>query len=365
MKISKLKLRKFRNYDKLEIKFNDNLNIIIGNNAQGKTNILEAIYFLSITKSFLPVNDKNCMMKDEVFSKIEANIINNDKKKKLSLIINDLGKRLEINDNEIKKHSDYIGNLKVIIFNPDNIRLIKDAPSNRRKFINIEISQLYGRYINILNEYNVLLKQRNEYLKYVKNGKKNEIYFSVLNDKFVELAYEIYKYRNDFINKLNEYIGEIYKKISSYDGLYIEYIPSIDISNFDELKHVMLNKLNSNYDREVFYGTSLYGPHRDDFSLKIEDSDLLLYGSQGQLKMAVLALKLAEIDVFNEVSGEYPVLLLDDLFSELDVFKRNRIIKYLNRDIQTIITTTDLNCINKNIIRDAFVFKIDNGKIVD
>lgn len=365
MRIDHLKLNKFRNYDKLDIKFNDNLNIIIGNNAQGKTNILEAIYFLSITKSFLSVNDKNCMKRDEVFTKIEADVINNDKKKKLSLIINDNGKRLEINNNQIKKHSEYIGNLKIIIFNPDNIRLIKDAPGNRRKFLNIEISQLYGRYINILNEYNVVLKQRNEYLKYIKNGRPNEIYFSILNEKFVELAYEIYKYRIDFINNLNKYIGNIYKEISNYDGLYINFIPSIDINDIDNFKNNMLNKLKNNYEREIIYGNSLYGPHRDDFSFKLDDNDLLLYGSQGQLKMAILALKLAEIDVFYDVSGEYPVLLLDDLFSELDVFKRNKVINYLNRDIQTIVTTTDLDNINNELIKNAYVFKIDNGKVIN
>ena len=364
MRIDHLKLNKFRNYDKLDIKFNDNLNIIIGNNAQGKTNILEAIYFLSITKSFLSVNDKNCMKRDEVFTKIEADVINNDKKKKLSLIINDNGKRLEINNNQIKKHSEYIGNLKIIIFNPDNIRLIKDAPGNRRRFLNIEISQLYGKYINLLNEFNVVLKQRNEYLKIIKNNNYNEIYFSILNEKFVELSYEIYKYRISFIDNLNKYIGQIFKEISGFDGLYIKYIPSVDILDMDNFKTIMLNKLKDNYDRELIYGNSLYGPHRDDFSFKINENDLLLYGSQGQLKMAILALKLSEIDVFNEVSQEYPILLLDDLFSELDVSKRNNVISYLNRDIQTILTTTDLENINSELIVDSYVYKIDDGKII-
>ena len=364
MKIERLKLKKFRNYDKLDIKFNDKLNIIIGNNAQGKTNILEAIYFLSITKSFLSINDKNCMKKDEVFTKIEGNIRTNKGKNKLSLLLNENGKKLEINDNEIKKHSDYIGNLKVIIFNPDNIRLIKDAPGNRRRFLNIEISQLYGKYINLLNEFNVVLKQRNEYLKIIKNNNYNEIYFSILNEKFVELSYEIYKYRISFIDNLNKYIGQIFKEISGFDGLYIKYIPSVDILDMDNFKTIMLNKLKDNYDRELIYGNSLYGPHRDDFSFKINENDLLLYGSQGQLKMAILALKLSEIDVFNEVSQEYPILLLDDLFSELDVSKRNNVISYLNRDIQTILTTTDLENINSELIVDSYVYKIDDGKII-
>ena len=364
MKIKNLRLKKFRNYNKLDIYFSDKLNIIIGNNAQGKTNILEAIYFLAITKSFLAVNDRNCMKKNEVFTKIEANIVDNSKKKKLSLVLNEESKRLEINGNEIKKHSDYVGNLKVIIYSPDSIKLIKDAPGNRRKFLNVEISQLYGKYITILNEYNVLLKQRNEYLKYIKNGKVNEIYFSILNDKFVELSKEIYEYRITFINYLNKYIGKIFKEISGYDGLYIEYIPSVDIGDMNSFTSYMIDKLRVNRDREVIYGSSLYGPHRDDFSFKLDDNDLLLYGSQGQLKMSILALKLAEIDVFKDICGEYPVLLLDDLFSELDVSKRNKVINYLNKDIQTILTTTDLNNVDDNLICDASIFRVDNGNII-
>ncbi len=154
MKIENLKLKNFRNYSDLDIQFNDRLNIIIGNNAQGKTNILEAIYFLSITKSNLIVNDKNCIKKDTLFTRLIGNISDNSGRKKIQILMNINEKRLEINNNEIKKHANYIGTLKVIIFNPDDVRLIKDAPGNRRRFINIEISQLYGKYINILNEYN-------------------------------------------------------------------------------------------------------------------------------------------------------------------------------------------------------------------
>ena len=181
MKIRNLKLKNFRNYTDLDIEFNDRLNIIIGNNAQGKTNILEAIYFLSITKSNLPINDKNCIKKESLFTRITGNIEDTNGSKKLQILMNANEKRLEVNNNEIKKHANYIGNLKVIIFNPDDIRLIKEAPSNRRKFINIEISQLYNKYLTTLNEYNMVLKQRNEYLKVIKTGKINEIYFDILN----------------------------------------------------------------------------------------------------------------------------------------------------------------------------------------
>ena len=365
MKIENLKLQNFRNYSSLDINFSDKLNIIIGNNAQGKTNILESIYFLSITKSNLPVNDKTCIKKEAMFSKIIGNIEDINSKKKLEILMNTNGKKLTINGNEIKKHSQYIGNLKVIIFNPDDVRLIKDAPGNRRRFINIEISQLYSKYINILNEYNLVLKQRNEYLKVIKNGKINELYFDILNEKLVDLAEIIYEYRIKFIDNINKYIENVFKSISGYKGLNIKYIPNVDITNMDNFKEIMLSKLKSNYEREIFMGNTLIGPHRDDFSFILDNNDLLVYGSQGQIKMAILALKLALIDVFYQECGEYPVLLLDDLFSELDVEKRNKVINYLNRDIQTIITTTDLKNIDKRLIKKAIIYKIDDARIIE
>lgn len=366
MKIDRLKLKNFRNYDSLDISFNDNLNIIIGNNAQGKTNILEAIYFLSITKSNLAINDKTCIRKNMLFSKLECSVKDiNDTINRLSILMNVNGKKLEINGNEIKKHSDYIGSLKVIIFNPDDVRLIKDSPGNRRRFLNIEISQLYGNYINTLNEYNLVLKQRNEYLKVIKNGNKNELYFEILNQKLVDLAVSIYKYRIGFIDDINKYIANIFYDIADCSGLFIKYLPNIDTSNVDSIKDILLNKLNNNVDKEIIYGSTLYGPHRDDFTFQLDNNDLLLYGSQGQQKMAILALKLAEIEVFYQVCKDYPVVLLDDLFSELDVFKRNKVIKYLNRDIQVIVTTTDLKNIDKRLVKDANIYKINDGKIIE
>ena len=213
MIINRLKLKNFRNYDSLDITFNNKLNIIIGNNAQGKTNILEAIYFLSITKSNLAMSDKSCIKKDKVSSKLEASIEDKIGKKNISILLNSIGKKLTVNSNEIKKHSEYIGNLKVVIFNPDDVRLIKEAPGNRRKFLNIEISQLYNSYINILNEYNVILKQRNEYLKVIKNKPINNVYLDIVNNKLADLAESIYKYRLNFINEINKYIDDIYFNI--------------------------------------------------------------------------------------------------------------------------------------------------------
>lgn len=365
LKINKLCLKNFRNYIDLEVEFNDKLNIIIGNNAQGKTNILEAIYFLSITKSFLSVNEKTLIFRDREYSRVLGEIVNSGFKKKLSVLINNNGKKIEINNNLVKRHIDYLGNLRVIVFSPDDIRLLKDSPSNRRRFLNIELSQLYDKYVRFLAEFNIILKQRNEYLKIVKNGKFNQNYYDILNDKYVDLAVSIYLYRYNFIEMINEYIGDKYYFISGDSGLVVRYITDIDISDRNMMKKVLLDKLVDSYNREVMYGNTLIGPHKDNFCFYLNENNLSLYGSQGQLKMSILALKMAEIDVFKKITGETPVLLLDDIFSELDIEKRNKLIKFLNDDIQTIMTTTDLSEIDDELVSIANVYRIENGIIVE
>ena len=366
MKINSILLKNFRNYNNLNIKFNNNLNIIIGNNAQGKTNIIEAIYFLSITKPIILSNEKNIIMKNKNVAFLKANIsyLNYDNSLAINLSTNN--KKLYINNREIKKHSEYIGKLKVVLFTPDSLNIIKDSPNIRRRFLNIDISQLNEKYINILNELNVVLRQRNEYLKHIKNEKVscNFAYLDVLNEKFINLSLTIYDYRKNFIRNLNYYINNIFYDISGYNNLVLEYKTNISFAENEDRYNIFLEKLEKNYQREVFYGTTLYGPHRDDFDFVLSDNNLLLYGSQGQKKMAILALKLAELNVFKDNCGEYPILLLDDLFSELDIEKRNKIISYLNQDIQTIITITDLNNIDKSFIENANLYEIKNGTIV-
>ncbi len=364
MKIQNLNLKNFRNYNKLDISFNDKLNIIIGNNAQGKTNILEAIYYLSITKPISINNDKSIIMRDKEGTSISTVVVDKDSSNKLTINVTSNGKKLLINSNEIKKHSDFIGKLKVILFTPDSLGIIKEGPGNRRRFLNIEISQLYVRYINILNEFNVILKQRNEYLKIIREGNYNKEYMNILNEKFISLSIDIYKYRKKFIDLLNRYIGSIFKDISSYEGLSLRYITNIDLSDMNNIEKVLMEKIDAGFNRDVIYGSTLIGPHRDDFSFILEDNDLLLYGSQGQLKMAVLALKLAEIEVFKDICGENPVILLDDLFSELDINKRNKVINYLNKDMQTIITTTDLSNVDEEYINNSYIFEIENGAVI-
>lgn len=365
MIIRNIKLKNFRNYENLDFVLNNRLNIIIGNNAQGKTNILESIYFLSLTKSFFAVNDKVVIKKNCLYARIDGIITSNNGCNNLSILVNNYGKYLKIGNKEIKKSSDYLGYLKVILFSPDNIRLLKEGPSIRRRFLNIEISQLSKRYILILNQFNDLLKQRNEYLKNIRNSLVDKDYMLILNQKFAELAYQIYNFRNDFIVEINKRIKDIYKSIINIDNIEIKYITDVKLNDKEIMINEIIDRLDKNYDKEILYGNTLIGPQRDDFSILLNGNDISSYGSQGQMRIAILSVKLSEIDIIFNKFGEYPVILLDDIFSELDVDKRNKLIKYLNCDRQVIITTTDIENINEELVNNAKLFKIDNGKVIE
>lgn len=361
MKITKMTLKKYRNYDNLEISFNDNLNIIIGDNAQGKTNLLESIYVLGVTRSFLSGNDRNLIKFENKASLIKGEIITNDGKFNLEVLINENGKIVKVNNKEIKKLSDYISLLNVIVFNSDSIRVFKDSPTARRKYFNIEISQINKKYLKLLGDYNTVLKQRNEFIKVMNINKSNDmLYLEVLNEKYALLSLEIYKYRKDFIDNINKYLDDSFKYITGYSNLKLKYISNF--GSFD--KDMFINKLNDNLARDIQYKMTLIGPNRDDFYFLLDDKNLSVYGSQGQIRSAVLALKLAEVKLFDDVTKESPILLLDDMFSELDINKRNNVLKYLDGSVQTIITTTDIKNISNDIKKKANVYEIKEGKII-
>lgn len=361
MIIEKIKLKNYRNYDSLEIDLNKKLNIIIGKNAQGKTNILESIYVLSLTKSYLGVNDKNLIKLGNNYAILEANTILNSGPKKFKVLIKDNGKQVIINGNEVKKLSDYVSNLKVIIFSPENIRMIKEGPSVRRKFLNMEISQISIKYVKLLMNYNNIIRQKNEYLKL---DNKNIDYLDVLNDEIAKLSVEIYLLRRKFLDNINTYIDRIYYEIMGMKGLRVRYISNIDyFENKKEMVDKYREKLDKYLEKEMLYKISLIGPHRDDFIFVLNDKNIALYGSQGQLRSVILALKLSEIELFKKSSDDDPILLLDDIFSELDIDKKNNLIKYINDNIQTIITTTDINMIDEKLVKKASIFEIQNGKL--
>lgn len=365
MRLSKLELINFRNYKKIKINLNKNINIFIGNNGQGKTNILEAIYILAITKSHRYGDQINLIRKEMELAKIKGILKKDRIISDLEINISKNSKKISINSSEIKKLSDYITNMNVIMFTPDDLDIIKGSPQIRRNLLNIEISQLDKNYVKYLNEYNKILKMRNEYLKtlYINNiGDKR--YLDIITDNLIDRAIYIYKKRFEFIEKLNNNLESIYYNITGYKDLKIIY-NSLELDKYDEeyIKNKLKSKFESNYKKELAIGSTLYGPHRDDLLFKIGDDDVRIFSSQGGQRLAVVALKLAEIPIFKEITGYYPILLLDDIFSEIDGKKRNKLIKYINNDFQTIITTTDLKNVNKKLIENAKIFEVFSGNI--
>ena len=367
MKINKLYLVHFRNYSKLNISFGEKMNIFVGDNAQGKTNILEAIVFLALTKSHRIGVNPNIIEFGKLKTKLTGTISKNKVVSKLQIEMTDNSKKLKINHSDIRKVANYISYLNIIIFTPDDLEIIKGAPNIRRNLLNIQLSQISQEYLKSINEYNKILKTRNEYLKIIfSNSIADNTYLDIITDKLIEKAIIIYQSRKRYIDCINLEIDDYFYKIYGEKGLKISYIPNITFDDFEyetirkKLKHV----LKKNYLKELNYGMTIYGPHRDDFIFEFKSNDVKYYGSQGQQRLAIICFKLSEISIFNEYTGTTPVLLLDDIFSELDVRKRNKLLKIIGAsDIQSIITTTDLKNINKKFVETACVFKVDNGNV--
>ena len=367
MILKKIKVVNYRNLVKQEVNFSNNINIFIGDNAQGKTNLLESIYFLALTKSYR-TNDINLINKDSISTKIKGDIRDSGIFKTLSVELSDSNKKVKINNNEISKISDYITNLNVVLVSPEDINILQGTPAERRNFLNIELSQISKNYIKKYNEFNKILKIRNNYLKMCYgNLNTDKRYLDSLTENLIDREIDIYQERNNFINLINENVSNIYKDIIGISNFKIVYEPNIDLDNFDReyLKEKLTQKYNNSLNKEIENGMTLYGPHRDELKFLINNEDIKIYGSQGQQKVAIIALKLSEISIFKDITGTYPIILLDDVFSELDVKTKNKLIKYIPLDIQVIITTNDTKGLNKKFIDSAKIFNVVKGKITE
>lgn len=350
----------------MDVKFGEGMNIFVGDNAQGKTNILEAITMLALTKSHRVGVNPNIIMFNKMKAKIKGVVKRGKIITKLGIEMTDNEKKLEVNSTDIKKVADYISNLDVIVFTPDDLEIIKGSPNVRRNLLNIQLSQISKVYLNTYNEYNKLLKTRNEYLKILfQNAIADETYLDIITDRLIEKAIIIYQQRKEYLDFINENIDKNYKYIADNVGLEVHYVPNIEILEYDSesIRKKLKHYYKKNYKKELNYGMTLVGPHRDDFSFLFCGKDLKFFGSQGQQKTAVLAYKLSEIPIFEKCCGTPPVLLLDDIFSELDLKKRNRLLKLVSSGIQSIITTTDLKNINKKYLIDAYIYNVKNGNI--
>lgn len=355
MKITNLKLVNYRNYDQININFSNNINIIYGNNGTGKSNLIEAIYLLSLTKSFRTLDDKN-LIKSNSNTALVKGIIDN---KVYFIELGNSLKKVFIDNKKINKISDYISKVNIILFNPLDTKILTDSPNARRKMLNIEISQINKEYVNLLSTYNRILKHRNAYLKQLYlNGNASIDYLNILTTKLIDLGTNIYNIRKDYIEQINNNLTNIYKEIFDYGELNIKYI-----STFNKDKEELLQIFQKNYKKEITYGKTIFGIHHDDIHFILDGYNIKEYGSIGQQKNSIISFKLAELPLIKEKNGTYPILILDDLFSELDNKKINNIIKMLNKEVQTFITSTDIDRVNKDLLNDSYIFYINNGKI--
>ena len=353
MYIKKVKLENFRNYEKQEIIFNKNINNIFGDNAQGKTNILEAIFICGLGKSFRTNQDKELININKDYSNVEIEYYKKDREGKIKLELNQK-KDFYINDIKVKKVSDILGKIYVVLFTPQDINILKNDPSKRRRFLNIMISQLRPMYVHILNKYNKTLEQRNNYLKQIKYENKSVEMLDIWDEQLVDLGTKIFIYRKEFLEKINNKIKNIHLiTTQNKENIEIKYKSNI----IDENKYLQELKNKRNIDIQKGY-TSI-GIHRDDFEIFINNENISIYGSQGQQRSSIISLKLAEAETIYEEIEEYPIILLDDFMSELDKKRIKGFIENIKEN-QVIITSTEKIILDKNEIN---YYNVKNAKI--
>lgn len=368
MIVKNLKIQNYRNFKEVDIELNDDLNIFIGDNGQGKTNLLESIYLCSIGRTFRLNNENDLINFNENRSLVELSVNKNKYFLNIELIL-EKNKRKQVKFNGVKldKTGEMIGVLNNVIFTPDDMKIIKESPVERRKFINIDISQIKPKYKYLLNQYKKIISQRNNILKNYYTNSSNKDIINIWNEYLINIGTELICYRKDYINNLKKYGAEIYSDLSGnkeiFDMIYKCNIGNIASMDKNSIKILFQEKINKNMENEIHKGTSLYGPHKDDLIIKINDKECKYFASQGQQRSAILALKLAEIEIIKSEIGEYPVLLLDDVLSELDNTRKGYLIKYI-KGIQTVITTTDDNDL-KILTKDynKKFFYINEGRI--
>ena len=368
MIVKSLNLLNFRNYANQLIEFSDNYNIIYGENGQGKTNIVESLFFCSSARSHRTSKDIEMIKDGSEFSRIQLLIDKENNNQNIDIILTtNQRKKIKINDIPQKKVGSLMGCLNTILFSPEDLMIIKDGPSGRRKFIDISISQLKPSYFSDLINYARVVQQKNMLLKNIENFKNKSDMIQVWNENMSLYGSKIIKNRSDYVKNLLSYAQENHFKLTGkLEKLNIIYNPSIVCdanSNISEIKEIFLRVLNDIRDNEIRRGVCLVGPQRDDYSFYLNDYNIRIYGSQGQQRTAILSAKLAEIDIVKNDIGENPVLLLDDVMSELDSGRRNYLLQSLT-NVQTIITCTDKTIYEGNLTGDSKFFHIKNGKVV-
>ena len=374
MKIKSLKLLYFRNYLSTNIDAHPSLNVLVGNNANGKTNIIESIFCLALGKSYRTKSDSECIMFGETATAMSCIVNKNNRELDIMLGINNKGKSAKIAGIKKTKLTDFVGELNVVLFSPEDLQIVKGSPALRREFMNREFYQFSRIYHKYYLMYQHLLKQRNSYLKDMRKNPKDEMslaYLETLTSQLAKVALYITKERVSFVQDISKLTYKNMLNISNgQETLKIKYKSSVlDALNISEindesfteenLTKVMMKK---SFD-DIMRGSTKIGPQHDDLEFYINDLDAKMYASQGQQRSIVLSLKLAEINYLKEKTGTYPVLLLDDVLSELDKNRQLKLLDAINENVQTFITTPSISDIKEDLLKKAKVFKIEDGNI--
>ncbi len=369
MFIKKLRLENFRNYKTLDLSFSKDFNIIYGDNGQGKTNIIESIFMCASGRSHRTSKDFELILIPEKFSSIGIELFKGNDNRLIEIFLKkDEKKKILINEIPVKRVGDLMGNLNAVIFSPEDLMIIKEGPSLRRRFIDITISQLRPSYFFDLQQYLKILSQRNALLKQAQQNQSALKTIDVWNYNLAATGARIIKNRLLFTEKLSRISEHKHSMITEgKEKLKITYSPSIKIDAYSDVKqieNVFLKTLEESQEREIFKASTLHGPQRDDMELFLNGMNLRFYGSQGQQRTSVLSMKMSEIEIMKEETGEYPVLLLDDVMSELDLGRQQFLYKSLE-DVQTFITCTDKSFFIENDVKDASFFWISKGMVLE
>ena len=359
MKIKQLKLKNYRNYDLLDLKFDDNTNIFYGDNAQGKTNILESIYLCGTTKSHRGTKDRDLIKFGEEESHIEAIVVKNNVSFQIDLHLKkNSPKGIAINKMPIKRASELFGILNIVFFSPEDLNIIKNGPSERRRFIDLELAQLDKVYLSDLSNYNRIVNQRNILLKETYDRKELIDILDVWDLQLIKYGNKIIDKRNLFISQINEIIQKIHKKLTGEkENIFISYESSCGTLDLEKA-------LLKNRERDIKMKSTSVGPHRDDICFMVNELDIRKFGSQGQQRTAALSLKLSEIELVKKVIDDTPILLLDDVLSELDKNRQNYLLESIS-DVQTLITCTGLDDFVNHKFSIHKILRVEEGHVIE
>lgn len=357
MKIESLKLKSFRNYELLSLGFDKSTNIFYGDNAQGKTNILEAVYLSGTTKSHRGTKDKDMIQFGANESHIETIVEKNGIKYQIDMHLKkNSPKGIAINKIPIRKASELFGIINIVFFSPEDLNIIKNGPGERRRFIDLELSQLDKVYLNNLSNYNRIVNQRNHLLKEIDYNKGALETLDIWDMQLLQYGNKIIERRQKFIEEINKIISNIHKKLTgNREDIKIVYEPSNGALSFEQA-------LLKNKEKDLRIKSTSVGPHRDDIAFLVSDIDIRKYGSQGQQRTAALSLKLSEIELVKQSIHDTPVLLLDDVLSELDKHRQNYLLDSIH-DIQTLITCTGVDEFVNHRFSINKVFHVQSGQV--